>query len=238
MKNFLYDLKLVIRQMFFYPPMQLQDVDYDKYWKEKRGENIGALSDWQTIRADFIVETLKNIEPVLFLDIGCGDGSILNYIKNKGIASKVVGMDTSRFSLDRAEKFGIETVLYDINDKNTLSKIPNTDYSILFEILEHIPESESFLKIVYEKSAKGVFFSFPNTGFYVHRFRLFFGRFPMQWKLSPGEHLRYWTKTDLLWWLDALGYRNFKVKYYKGIPGLNTLWPSMFAAGFVVFLKK
>ncbi|MBX4200285.1 class I SAM-dependent methyltransferase [Candidatus Parcubacteria bacterium] len=237
-RKILYNLKEWWKIMFVYPPLTLSNVDYDEYWKSKRGSNIGAISDWQIERASFVINELKERSVGSICDIACGDGSILHYISKQFPGVKLVGTDISEFALEQAEKFGVETIKLDIGDTKQLTKIPVADYILLFEILEHIPHSEELLLKAYEKSERGVFFSFPNTGFFPHRLRLLFGRVPMQWKLSPSEHVRFWTKRDLLWWLQSLGFKKYKIKYYKGVPFLNELIPSWFAAGFVVFISK
>ncbi len=233
-----YQLKLWYRHMFTYPTLHTGVVDYDAYWKDKRGENIGALSDWQMERAQFVVDTLKDQKEISLLDIACGDGSILHFIKERISLSHMIGTDVSTFALDRAKQFGVETHILDIADTSQFSGIPTADYAMLFEILEHVPHSEELLLATYNKMKKGVFFSFPNTGFFIHRFRLLFGKFPMQWRMYPSEHVRYWTKQDLIWWIGALGFQNAKVHCYKGVPILNTILPGMFAAGFIVFIEK
>jgi 2-polyprenyl-3-methyl-5-hydroxy-6-metoxy-1,4-benzoquinol methylase len=240
-KNNLYTLKQSIRQIFDYPKIVLENVDYDSYWKDKRGKEMGELSDWQIERANFVVRLLKvfeNGKKFSFVDIGCGDGSILNFLKEKNILSQGTGIDMSEFALERVRQFGFSTQKEDITDPSFLTRMPTSEYFLLFEILEHIPHSEKMLKEVYSSSTKGVFFSFPNTGFVVHRFRLLFGKFPLQWRLSPGEHVRFWTRADLLWWLHSQDYKNFKIHTYKGVPFLNKIWPAFFAAGLVVFIPK
>lgn len=224
--------------MFEYPTIHIDAVDYDEYWKAKRGDNIGELSDWQIERAQFVVNTLEGANNIALLDIACGDGSILNYINDRISVDTMVGTDISSFALERAGRFGVETHTLDIGNTREFVNIPSADYALLFEILEHVPHSEELLLATFKKMNKGVFFSFPNTGFFVHRFRLLFGKFPLQWKLFPGEHVRYWTKTDLEWWLSSLGFTKYIIYYYKGFPVLNKVWPSMFAAGFVVYLPK
>lgn len=230
-KKNIYTVRQSIRQIFLYPSLVIENVDYDKYWKDKRGDQMGELSDWQIFRADYVVETIKkteNKEKFNFTDIGCGDGSILNYFKEKEILESAIGVDMSDFALERVKQFGFATLKEDITKPDFVTKVPSSDYCILFEILEHIPHSEKMLEAAYSNSKKGVFFSFPNTGYAVHRLRLLFGKFPLQWRLSPGEHLRFWTKPDLLWWLDSLGYKNFNIYYYKGVPILNKVLPSFF----------
>jgi 2-polyprenyl-3-methyl-5-hydroxy-6-metoxy-1,4-benzoquinol methylase len=237
-KESLYILKTWKYLMFDYPTINLGPIDYDSYWKEKRGDAMGELSDWQIERAKFTNFQISPRKNLTIVDVGCGDGSILNFLNKQLSFSKMYGVDVSKFALTRAKEFGIYTIETDITKKEMLSSIPRADYILMFEILEHVSHSEEFLLEMYKNSNEGVFFSFPNTGFFVHRFRLFFGKFPLQWKLFPGEHLRFWTKADLLWWLNSLGFKNYKVHYYKGIPFLNKIWPSMCAAGFIVYLPK
>lgn len=239
-KKFLYQIKSWSQMLYKYPALNLERVDYDAYWQDKRGKAIGGLSDWQEIRASIILDIIRKRDkmPASFVDIGCGDGSILKFIKDKITVSKLYGVDVSQFALQKAKEFGVEPIQTDITLPETVKVLPSCDYILMLEILEHIPESEIFLKGMYNHAQKGVFFSFPNTGFIVHRLRLLFGKFPLQWRLHPGEHLRYWTNSDLKWWLKSQGYDNATIHYYKGVGGLNKLWPSLFAAAFVVDLPK
>jgi len=164
-KDKLYILVSWKKILFDYPKLHIGLVDYDQYWKDKRGNDIGALSDWQIERAQFVVDKLKNEKNITILDIACGDGSILNYINERISVSKMTGTDISTFALERANKFGVETHILDIGKVQELVSIPTADYILMFEILEHVPHSEKLLQMAYEKAKKGVFFSFPNTGF-------------------------------------------------------------------------
>lgn len=238
LRDKLYVLKVWKQMVFDYPKLSLEKVDYDEYWRAKRGPDMGALSDWQLERASFVVKILRGKEVESICDIAAGEGGILSYIGKELGVKKLIGTDISEVALERIKSFGIEAVKLDIGRVEELKDIPEADYEILFEILEHVPHSEMLLKGAFAKSGKGIFFSFPNTGFFSHRLRLLFGKFPMQWKLFPGEHVRYWTKRDLHWWLNELGYVRYEIHCYKGVPVLNKLWPSLFAAGFVVFLRK
>jgi len=101
-----------------------------------------------------------------------------------------------------------------------------------------MPNAEKILEYIYRKAKIGVFFSIPNSGYFIYRLRLLFGKFPKQWSVFPNEHLRFWTLGDLKWWLCALGYKKYKIFCYKGIPILNILLPSLFAAGLVVYIEK
>ena len=240
-KEKLYFLKIWYNDVFLYPKYKISGqggLDYDKYWRVKRGDKVGALSDWQKARAELIVKKLRDTGPLSIGDIGCGEGSILKYLERKLPVTKAMGYDGSDFVLDKARQIGIETVKIDLSNAADFEKISAADYNLLSEILEHIPNSEELLSYVYQKSSKGLFFSFPNSGYFIYRLRLLFGRFPKQWINFPNEHLRFWTAKDLKWWLLAQDYSDFNIFYYKGVPLLNKIWPYMFAAGFLVFIKK
>lgn len=240
MKNLFFQVKKTWAQLFLYPASRISEkgVDYDEYWKTKRKNGLGSISQWQKQRADLVVACLKDEDSATFLDVGCGDGSMLRYIQDQLGGSRAAGMDISLFALNKAKELGIETICADIRDVESIKKAQETDYIFLFEVLEHIQNSEEFLDAAMCKAKKGVFFSFPNSGFYVHRLRLLFGKFPMQWRVHPGEHVRFWTYADVLWWMKALGYDSYVITPYEGVPILNRIWPSLFAAGVFVQLKK
>lgn len=232
-KDTLFELKRWSKIVYVYPSLSVKRVDYDAYWLSKRGKQIGRLSDWQQERADIIARNIETHSSIL--DIGCGDGSIIAYLNSKITLGETYGADSSEIAI-KDVKNGF---VIDISNIESLQRLPRADYVLLLEILEHITNPEEVLNLSVEKSEKGVFFSFPNTGFIAYRLRLLFGKTPMQWRLHPSEHVRFWTYADLKWWLQELGYRDTSTIYfYKGIPVLNKIAPSLFAAAFVVSIKK
>lgn len=241
MKKLLFKAKKFLRELFTYPVshLSLESVDYDAYWQDKRGSTVGKLSPWQKQRADLVVRCLKEVkEPFSVVDIGGGDGCIPHYLKEVLPIKRATIVDVSDVVLSRARADGFETVMGDINKVEDRALIPEADYIFMFEILEHIPDPEAFLALMRSKARKGVLFSFPNTGFISYRLRLLLGRFPLQWRLHPGEHLRFWTLTDLKWWLKAQGYTRYALHTYEGVPILKKVWPSLFAAASFVYLPS
>lgn len=240
MKGLLFELKKLYALVFSYPVARISNetIDYDLYWKDKRGSGLGALSRWQKQRADIALQYVRSSTNPTLLDVGCGDGSVLGYLRTEINAARTIGIDVSEEALAKAREAGIETVRADMSDRAQWKVVPEADYVLLFEVLEHLPESEAFLADMRLKANQGVFFSFPNTGYFAHRLRLLLGKFPMQWRLHPGEHLRFWTHADVRWWLQAQGYTDYKLHCYEGVPLLNRIWPSLFAAGLLVYLPK
>ena len=244
-KEKLYFLKRWYLLVFTYPQETLtpeENLDYDSYWKQKRGNEPGQavrnLTNNERMRADYVIAKIGTTDAVSIGDIASGPGVIYAYLKDRLKLSEYVGYDSSDYALQVSRSLGMEGVKINLTDSAEMRKIKEADYFILLEILEHLPNSENVLEAVYEKAKKGVFFSFPNSGNFLYRLRLLFGRMPMQWIKFPNEHLRFWTLKDLKWWLKALGYTDYEIYCYRGIPGLEKIWPSMFAGSFVVFIKK
>ena len=106
----------------------------------------------------------------------------------------------------------IDLNLLNIDDFLSTNKF---DIITAFEVLEHLPDADEQLLKLYSKVNVAFIFSVPNTGYIVHRLRLLFGRFPLQWRAHPGKHARFWTKKDVYWWITKyLGIPSDKLRVY------------------------
>ncbi|MBU1895920.1 class I SAM-dependent methyltransferase [Patescibacteria group bacterium] len=235
-----YKIKEDFKSLRKYPDVESEgsffSVNYDKYWKKRGRSNVEPiLSDWQKKRVDIILGELEENSEIL--DVGCGEGAVLKYFKDK-IGSKGIGVDISEKILEKAKINGVQTIKMDVTDTNKIKSLPEVDYVIGFEILEHMPNPESVVSELAKKTRKAMFFSVPNTGYYAHRLRLLFGKFPLQWASHPGEHLRFWTVSDIRWWLKELGFNLVFLKLYEGLPLLNKIFPSLFSQGIIIKISK
>jgi methionine biosynthesis protein MetW len=229
-------LSIPFKQLFLYPNMILSETNYNDYWINKRGDNLGYANCYQKQRANWIVRRIEEGSTVL--DIGCGDGAVLLHMK-KQKEFQAIGVDMSEIALDFLDSQGIKTCILNINEFNNVEDLPVADYIMMLEILEHMQNPEKFLGMIQIKAIKGFFFSFPNTGYFMHRLRFFFGSFPLQWRVHPGEHLRFWTYRDLKWWLKKMGLKDkSRIYVYQGIPVLNIVLRSLFGAAFIVEVRK
>lgn len=231
----LYPFKHMLRSIFVYPRMRPRsEHNYDEYWKHRNLDAETKMNSFQKWRADTSLEYIENNS--VLLDVGSGDGSMLQYLALKKPAGELIAVDISGHALDLAKKRGIKTYKINITNSDELSGLPSADYIFMFEIIEHVPNSEDMLSWAIKNSKKGVFFSVPNTGFIAHRLRLVLGRFPLQWRIYPSEHVRFWTVRDMKFWLSEQGIKNYELKLYEGIPILNKIWPSLFGQGIWVFI--
>lgn len=240
MKQFLFNLKKTWKLIFLYPQKTISASygDHDAYWEDKRKNNLGSLSKWQKQRADIALSYIDKEGGVSITDIGCGDGAILSYIHSKIPEAKLTGIDESQVALEKVREAGITAITANVADADIADVVPESDYLFLFEVLEHIPNPEHALKVLSKKAKKGICFSFPNTGYIAHRLRLLFGKFPLQWNVHPGEHVRFWTYGDVKWWLTALGYSKYRIHVYEGVPILRTIFPGLFGMGIFVYIES
>ena len=209
---------------------------YDKYWENKGSQDILKLNPFQEYRANYIIQNIEDNSSML--DIGTGEANILKKI----ITSKKInatGSDISDHAKDRLNSIGIEHLNLDLSDIDSIRNINNFDYIIILEVLEHIPNSEEVLVELLKKTNKTLFYSFPNTGFFIDRLRLLFGRFPQQWRHHPSAHLRFWTYKDVKWMHKNLKISEYsKIHTYAGIPFLNKILKNLFAEAIIVKINK
>lgn len=231
-----FQLRHALRLVFHTPRLILDQADYDAYWESKRKGRMGEISLFQRRRADIALESIRDGESVL--DVGCGDGAVLLYLMKQRRLTACAA-DISDKALAFLASQGVSTRKFDMNAPEAVADLPEVDHVILFEVLEHMQNPEAFLRSMEAKARKSVLFSIPNTGYFAYRLRLLMGRAPMQWRTHPGEHLRYWTRKDLVWWLDSLGYgKRSTIRIYEGLPILNRIRGSLFGMGFVVRIDK
>jgi methionine biosynthesis protein MetW len=224
------------RRLYAYPPgADLRRRDYDAYWREKAKGRAAPLSRWRLRRADVFARLLQSGDTVL--DLGTGDGAILQYlIERRGIVAR--GLDVSAAAVEMCRRNGLAVDLVDLTRPGDALPDGTWQYAILSEVLEHLPNPEQLLDALRPRITRAFLVSVPNSGFIAHRLRLAFGRFPLQWIVCPGEHLRFWTVADFEWWARQLGFAIDAMYPYEGVGGLRRWWPSLFAAGVVYVLRE
>jgi len=225
-------------QIFSYKKITLRNKNYNAYW-EVRSSSHYNLNDYQLHRYNWLIKRIEKGSSLL--DIGCGNGAIISEILNNNLISigRIHAVDFSQNALSKITDERIVKHIIDFAITDKIISLPKCDYVFLFEVIEHISDAEDLLINSLMLSKKALFFSIPNTGYLPYRLRLLFGRFPVQWKIKPNEHLRFWTLRDLRWWLTELNLIDrSEISAYKGIPVLNFFFPNLFAAGIIVKIDK
>ncbi len=212
--------------------------DYDEYWG-KRGFHAPSFH-----RAEIISKYIEQNSKIL--DIGCGDGTVIDYLSKNNSPIKIIGIDISKKAVEYTKKRGYEAYKMDIasEDFKNFVKKNAFDYIIITEVLEHIQEPEKIMLSIKGSFNKSIFASIPNSGFILCRLRLLFGKFPITVIVYHiKEHIRFWTHQDFLYWCDYLGFK--VINYIVGAPlsdgfinSLTKKWPSLFAMQIIYEIRK
>jgi len=156
-----------------------------------------------------IVFLVGSIEVKKVLDIGCGEGFVINKLLSSYPHFKIIGLDINADVLCFAKHLNprVEFIEGDIN--NFPLKKKSFDLVMAIEVLEHMRRPMEVLERVKEITTKYALFSVPNEPFFrisnFIRFKNFshFGNDP--------EHLQNWTKVQFLKLLKSNGFTILKV---------------------------
>ena len=175
------------------------DDQIDKKFNSLRYAHAFSITDSDQFRLEKVLSFIGNNKKVL--DIGCGDGFVMEKIKKQRNA--VSGIEISIPSIRSARKRGF--VVYDIslNDIHWSKKIKQKfDVVWVGEVIEHIFDTDSFLenvRRVLKKDGKMVL-STPNLASFGRRILHLFGINPLletTARKQDAGHIRYFTFRNL-----------------------------------------
>jgi 2-polyprenyl-3-methyl-5-hydroxy-6-metoxy-1,4-benzoquinol methylase len=112
-------------------------------------------------------ELLKEIKAKKILEVGCGEGEIINYLKKKfpkaeyngfEIENKLIKKLSKRFPKDKFERVFL--------DSSKFNLIKRYDLVLCLEVLEHIKAYDKSLENLASIKAKHIIISVPNEPFF------------------------------------------------------------------------
>jgi len=211
-------------------PLENEFQNYDQYWKSRK-----------TVQHQFRYKYVASLLPDegSVLDLGCGRGDFLKYLKSIKPNLNLTGVDVSELAINELRKDGIDGIVCDLSSEELPDDL-NIDYVVLMEFIEHIPNPEDIIRSLNKHGVKEYFITIPNLGFIEHRLRLALGgKMPLTTiEVHINEHLRFWTVSDFKHWADHLGLRVEKIVGQYGVFNLWKVWPTLFASGLIYVLRK
>lgn len=136
------------------------------------------------------------VENIKFLEIGCGNGALLNELKMKG--AEVTGIEIGPQGQAAAKKYGIQVVNKPLAPGNFMEKF---DCIFSYGCVEHIIELKEFFIASRENLKEGglFFHSVPNSEVYFNSGVL---------DHLAHEHVNYFTRENGIRLFNSQGYRN------------------------------
>jgi methionine biosynthesis protein MetW len=184
------------------------------------------------------------IENGSVLDVGCGAGTLLDLLKQKGIEAE--GVDISEEAINICLNKGYKVTIMDMKS----GKLPFPDRSfdqvVLLDVLEHLYNPEHLLAEARRVAKSFVIVGVPNFNSLPARLQMLAGLVPENNR--PGQGHIYWFNYGRLKEIlaecnlkmidvrmNTFG-RSYPLKLLMGF--LNKLMPQVFALSFVVRARK
>jgi methionine biosynthesis protein MetW len=127
------------------------------------------------------------------LDLGCGDGALLDYLKNTRQV-RGYGVEIDDQNILRCIERGVNVIQGNLDEG--LSGFENNafDFVILSQTLQATRHTEALMKEILRVGHEGIV-SFPNFGYWKNRMQVLLGNMPVsrelpyQWYDTPNVHL-------------------------------------------------
>lgn len=203
-----------------------QALVYDDYWKRSNFSPNEKLNEREVILRDCVPAGST------VLIVGCGTSLLPLALAEKGCTITV--SDIAPTVVEFFQTKGVPGFILDLEHITDASITGTYDIVVASEVFEHIRNPERAVEVLARHTRRFLICS-PNSAFYRYRLHLMFaGRFFIQWKYSPAEHLRYWSHTDFLDWLSA---QDLRVRAVIPAMGLScrgwcgfvkNWWPNLF----------
>ncbi len=179
---------------------------------------------------DFLMSEIIQIHPQSILDVGCGDGYMVNQLCLRNYSGKLAGVDTSDRAIAFANAFCPREGVFQTAD---LFKMTETfELVSMIEVIEHIPDDivHAFIQKAFALSSKYVLISVPTTAFplqkkhYRHYDEAVLAQ---QTKFSEADFelvktVRLYNETKVLKFIKRIIENKFFAINYK--PLLSLLW--------------
>jgi methionine biosynthesis protein MetW len=127
------------------------------------------------------------------LDLGCGDGSLLRFLRETREATGY-GIEIDDAKVLASAHNGVNVIQLDLESGLSGFESGSFDYVVLSQTLQAVRHTERIIKEMLRVGREGIV-AFPNFGYWRHRVQILAGRMPVsenlpyQWYDTPNVHL-------------------------------------------------
>ena len=127
------------------------------------------------------------------LDLGCGDGTLLRYLKETR-QTRGYGVEIDDTSILKCVKNGVNVVQSDLERGLSGFEDNSFDYVVLSQTIQAMKNSETIIREMLRVGREGIV-TFPNFGYWKNRVEVIKGRMPVsdnlpyEWYDTPNVHL-------------------------------------------------
>lgn len=181
---------------------------------------------------------LNDIDPTLtktkrIFDLGCGNGSIANYLTNKGW--DVTGVDPSNDGINQANLSFPNLKLFNGSTvENLSSRFGKFPILISLEVIEHVYAPRDYMTNIFNLLEPGgvAIISTPYHGYLKNLLISLFGKMDNHFTaLTDGGHIKFWSFKTLTQLLNEFKFQD--IKFYR----VGRFHPSI-AKSMIVRFKK
>jgi methionine biosynthesis protein MetW len=150
-------------------------------------------SEFIQTRPDFAAIAAWIPDGATVLDLGCGDGSLLRYLKETRNV-RGYGVEISDFDVLSCIANGVNVIQSDLDSGLADFESNSFDYVLLSQTLQATRHTEPLIQEMLRVGREGIV-SFPNFGYWRNRLKILRGNMPVsrdlpyQWYDTPNVHL-------------------------------------------------
>lgn len=234
---------------------------YEKQYGEKKLINVSQeqffglrkiLKRYDCSRYDVANSLIEHGESIL--DIGCGNGHMLQKVKGK--FQELYGIDISPSRLQEAKKkieelypSGISKFKFIEENADEPLPFPDNYFDAIMcvAVIEHVYDIFSLVREMYRvlKPDGYVIAEVPNIAYFKHRISLLFGKLPVT--SSPynwqdigwdGGHIHYFTMNKFCWLFESQGFQIIKKSGSGFLAKFRNWYPSLLTGDLFIKAKK
>ncbi|MEM9461533.1 MAG: class I SAM-dependent methyltransferase [Myxococcota bacterium] len=139
------------------------------------------------------IELVHRVAPRTILEVGCGEGYMLQALAEGGVPADLVGVDFSKPAvLDARQRLG-DRAQVEQRDARELAEDGRTfDLVMMLEVLEHIPQPAQMLPILEQLTHRHLLLSVPWEPMF-RGLNMMRGKNVRAWGNDP-EHVNHWGR--------------------------------------------